>query len=151
MGGFLGELTALHWLAIAGILLTFELLTGTLYVLWVAAAAAIVAAINWIGPDLAWQTDLVLFGLFSTALLLFGHYVVKPRIRQEAAEGLNEPAHALVGRRAKALADFATGEGRVQLGDSQWRAITNDRIEAGEELVVVGVEGSTLRVEAWQD
>ena len=144
---FLGELTALHWFAIAALLAVLELMTGTLYLIFVAAAALLVSALNWLGPDLAWETDLVLFFLLSTALLLFGHFVVKPRMREEAAVGLNEPAHALVGRRVRALADFSTGEGRVQLGDSQWRAITDDHIEAGEELVVIGVEGSTLRVQ----
>ena len=150
-GAFLGELGALHWLAIAGLVLGFELLTGTMYALWVAAAAAIVSVINWLGPDLAWQTDVLLFGVLSTALLLFGHYVIKPRLREEAAVGLNEPAHALVGRRARAIADFRTGEGRVKMGDTEWRASSDDMIEAGEELVVVSVEGSTLKVVARED
>ena len=144
---FFGEITALHWFAIAALLAVFELMTGTLYLIFVALAALLVSVLNFVGPDFAWETDLVLFFFLSTALLLFAHFVVKPRMREEAADGLNEPAHALVGRRVKALADFSTGEGRVQLGDTQWRAASDDHIEAGEELVVVGVEGSTLRVQ----
>ena len=144
---FFGELTALHWFAIAALLAVLELMTGTLYLIFVAAAALLISVLNWVGPDLAWETDLVLFFLLSTALLVFAHFVIKPRMKGEAADGLNEPAHALVGRRVKALADFSTGEGRVQLGDTQWRASSDDHIEAGEELVVVGVEGSTLRVQ----
>ena len=146
---FLGELGPLHWLGIAALLLVFELITGTTYILWLAAAAAVLTLINFIGLDFSWEADLVMFGLFSTAFLVFGHYYVKPRMKGEAAVGLNEPAHALIGRRARAVADFHTGEGRVKLGDSEWRARTDDQIEAEEELVVVGVEGTTLRVEAW--
>lgn len=146
---WLGELSAVHWLAITAILGILEITTGTLYILFVAAAALIVAGLNWLGPDLAWETDLALFGFVSTLSLLVGHFVVKPRLADGADEGLNDPARAMIGRRARAIADFQTGEGRVQLGDTQWRARTDDMIEAGEELVVVAVEGSTLRVEAW--
>jgi len=147
---FLGELTWLHWFIIAGILMVLEVSTGTLYLLFVAAAALIVGLFN-VVVDASWQTDLLLFGILSAVSLLVGHYVIKPRLNEQTADGLNEPANALVGKRVRALADFKTGEGRVQLGDSQWRAMTNDNIEAGEELVVVGVEGSTLRVEAFDE
>lgn len=147
---FLGELTWLHWFIIAGLLLVLEVSTGTLYLLFIAAAAVMVGLWNVLG-DASWQFDLLLFAVLSAVTLLVGHYVIKPRLGEHTADGLNEPAHALVGKRVKALADFQTGEGRVQLGDSQWRAMTDDRIEAGEELVVVGVEGSTLRVEAFDE
>ena len=145
---FLGELTWLHWFILAGVLLVLEIGTGTLYLLFIAAAAALVGVLN-LAVDASWQTDLLLFGVLSAASLLIGHYVIKPRLNEHTADGLNDPAHALIGKRVRALADFQTGEGRVQLGDSQWRAMTDDRIEAGEELVVVGVEGTTLRVEAF--
>jgi membrane protein implicated in regulation of membrane protease activity len=148
MAEFFGDISALQWFAIAGLLLVLELTTGTLYLLFVALAAIAISALNWLGPDMSWETDLVLFFVLSTALLLIGHFVVKPRLREEAAEGLNEPANALVGRRARAVADFQTGEGRVKLGDTEWRARTDDSIHAGEELVIVAVEGSTLLVQA---
>jgi len=148
MAEFFGDISALQWFAIAGLLLVLELMTGTLYLLFIAVAALAVSVLNWVGPDISWETDLVLFFVLSTALLLVGHYVIKPRLREEAADGLNEPAHALVGRRARAVADFQTGEGRVKLGDTEWRARTDDSIQANEELVVIAVEGSTLLVQA---
>ena len=144
---FLGDITALHWFAIAALLLIFELTTGTLYLLFIAAAALLVSLMNFFGPDLAWETDLVVFSVVSAITLLVGHFVIKPRLGEHTADGLNEPANALIGRRVRAIRDFETGEGRVKMGDTEWRAITDDSIEAGEELVVVAVEGSTLRVQ----
>ena len=146
---WLGNLSAVHWIALAAILGVVEVTTGTLYILFVAVAAALVALLNFVGPDFSWEIDLLLFAVLSTLSLVVGHYYIKPRMGSDVGETLNQPANALIGRRAKAIADFSAGEGRVQLGDTQWRATTDDQIEAGEELVVVNVEGSTLRVEAW--
>jgi len=62
---------------------------------------------------------------------------------------LNDRARSMVGMRVKAVADFDTGLGRVQVGDTQWRAsIFEGNPEAGAELRVISVKGTTLQVEA---
>ena len=54
----------------------------------------------------------------------------------------------MVGMRVKALADFETGLGRVQVGDTQWRAeMESGNASAGQELRVLSVKGTTLMVE----
>jgi membrane protein implicated in regulation of membrane protease activity len=55
----------------------------------------------------------------------------------------------MVGMRVKAVTDFDTGLGRVQVGDTQWRASIQDgNPSAGAKLRVVSVKGTTLQVEA---
>ena len=62
---------------------------------------------------------------------------------------LNDRARTMVGMRVKAIADFDTGMGRVQVGDTQWRAsIADGNPVSGAELRVISVKGTTLQVEA---
>jgi len=54
----------------------------------------------------------------------------------------------MVGRRVVAFTDFDNGEGRVVVGDTQWKASTEaDQLKAGDKLVVTSVVGATLVVE----
>ena len=61
---------------------------------------------------------------------------------------LNDRARSMVGMRVKAIADFDTGRGRVQVGDTQWQALMETgTAQKDEELRVTGVKGTTLQVE----
>jgi len=58
---------------------------------------------------------------------------------------LNDRARAMIGERVKAVADFETGSGRVQMGDTQWRAkMIEGSAKAGQELRITEVIGTTL-------
>jgi len=58
----------------------------------------------------------------------------------------------MIGIRVRAVSDFELGEGRVQVGDTQWRArIGEGNPKAGDELQVKSVKGTTLNVEPYID
>jgi membrane protein implicated in regulation of membrane protease activity len=61
---------------------------------------------------------------------------------------VNEPARAFEGRRVVAASDFDNGEGRVKVGDTEWKAKaeSGDPV-SGDKLVVISVAGATLIVE----
>jgi len=65
---------------------------------------------------------------------------------------VNEPARAFEGRRVVAATDFDNGEGRVKVGDTEWkaRAASGDPA-SGDKLVVTSVAGATLIVEPAMD
>jgi len=56
----------------------------------------------------------------------------------------------MIGIRVRAIGDFELGEGRVQVGDTQWRARINEgNPNSGDELKVLSVKGTTLIVEPY--
>jgi inner membrane protein len=51
----------------------------------------------------------------------------------------------LIGTRG-VVANFANGAGSVKVKDTVWRALSDETLEAGQEVEVTSVDGSTLRV-----
>ena len=145
------SLSASKWVIIGVVLLILELVTGTTYILWPAAAALAVGFVAFILP-IPWTMQLLLFFIVSSVLLVVGHKYVGPKINQQGPSDLNDRAQSMVGMRVKAIANFETGLGRVQVGDTQWRAsIAKGKVKAGQELRVLSVKGTTLQVEHVED
>ncbi len=137
-----------HWLALALILLVAEIATGTSYLLWPAAAAALVAVGSFLAPGLSWPVELAAFAGLTIALTLTGRRYVRGRwlSQTEGGDGLNERGAQLIGQTALVEAAFVGGVGRVRLGDTTWRATGAEAFAAGEEVAVAGVDGATLKV-----
>lgn len=145
---FLEGMNGVRWLVIGFALLVLEVLTGTMYILWVAAAALIVGVIMFILPMLDWTTQLLLFAVLTGVLMYLGHVYVRPKMQGGEPSDLNDRARSMVGTRVKAVADFETGVGRVHVGDTQWRAKMDEgNAKSGDELTVLSVTGTTLLVE----
>lgn len=143
----LESMNGTKWIIIGVLLLVLEVATGTTYILWPAAAAIIVGVLVFILP-LAWEMQFLLFFMLSSVLLIGGHKFIRPRLGSDVPNELNDRAQAMIGMRVKAIADFETGQGRVQVGDTQWRAAMYEgTAKAGQELRVVSVKGTTLNVE----
>ena len=141
-------MTGTKWIIIGVLLLILEVVTGTTYILWPAVAALVVGFIAFVLP-LGWEMQFLLFSILSTILLVVGHKYVRPKMKGGEPSDLNDRARSMVGMRVKAIADFETGIGRVQVGDTQWRASINEgTAQAGQELRVMSVKGTTLQVEA---
>jgi inner membrane protein len=133
-----------HWLILGLILLIAEMASGTTYLLWPAVAAFVTALVAWLAPT-NWVAEIALFAVLILVLTYFGHPLVK-RFRQEgAASGLNERSATLIGTRG-VVANFANGAGSVKVRDTVWRALSDEALEAGQEVEVTSVDGSTLRV-----
>ena len=136
-----------RWLVLGFLLLILEVLTGTSYILWPAAAALVVGVVVFILP-LSWTMQLLLFAILASLFLVLGHKYVRPKMKGGEPSDLNDRARSMVGMRVKAVSDFETGLGRVHVGDTQWRAkIANGDVKAGDELRVISVKGVTLNVE----
>ena len=144
----LESMSGTKWLILGVLLLVLEVVTGTTYILWPAVAALIVGIIAFVLP-LAWEMQFLLFFILSGILLVVGHKFVRPKMKGGEPSELNDRARSMIGMRVKAVADFDTGIGRVQVGDTQWRAsIVDGNPVSGAELRVVSVKGTTLQVEA---
>jgi membrane protein implicated in regulation of membrane protease activity len=141
-------LGALTWLGIGATLLAAELLTGTAYLLWIATAAALTAALAAISPETSLPLQLVAFAFFALATTVAGRRFFKPDTTPSEDPSLNSPLQRHIGQQAIAVDAFVGGIGRVRLGDTEWAAKTQDGSEpaSGSVLVVTGIEGAVVHV-----
>lgn len=144
---FLEGMNGARWLILGFILLVIEVVTGTMYFLWIAAAAFILGVFMFIAPVFDWSTQLLIFAVLTGILLYVGHTHLRPKMKGGEPSDLNDRARSMVGMRVKAVADFESGRGRVQVGDTQWRALmeTGDA-KTGDELSIHSIKGTTLVV-----
>lgn len=133
-----------HWLVLGLILLIAEMASGTTYLLWPAVAAFITALLAWIAPT-GWIAEVIVFGVLILVLTYFGHPLVKRWRNEGAANGLNERGAALIGSRG-VVSTFANGVGSVRVQDTVWRALSDEELEAGQEVEVTAIDGATLKV-----
>jgi membrane protein implicated in regulation of membrane protease activity len=140
----------LSWLALGAVLLAAELLTGTAYLLWIAAAAALTAALIAVFPDLGIAFQLVAFACLAMSTTVIGKRFFSPMLTPSQSPGLNLPILRHLGQTAVSVAPFVGGEGRVRIGDTEWAAKTDDLSspKEGAVVVVTGVEGAIMHVKA---
>jgi len=143
----LEDMNATRWGLLGLTLVGFELITGTTYILWPAAAALILAVVVFFLP-LSWEIQFILFFILSIVLLYAGHRYLRPILKSGEPTEVNDAGQTMLGRRVTAFTDFVNGSGRVTVGDTQWSANTESADpKTGDALVITAVAGTTLIVE----
>src|ERR1700742_139331 len=107
------------WIAIGAVFLMGELVTGSGWLLWPAAAAAVVAVASQF-IDLGWAKEV---GLFVVAAVAFTY--LRRRSLPAAPRGggdINDPTPRLVGQEGESVAPFKAGLGRVFVDGKEWAA-----------------------------
>lgn len=133
------------WLILGLALAMLEMLVPGVYLIWLAAAAIVIAAVTFVsGPPLAIQV----IGFVSLALIFA--FSAKRWLRDSPIESadplLNNRGGRLVGETALVTAAIESGSGRVRVGDSEWIARGPD-VAAGERVRITGSRGAELLVE----
>ncbi len=147
------ELTLWHWLAIGLLLFGIEMMTGTFDLLMISIAAWLTAAFTYFGPEsmVAWQGQLVFFGIAAFALVLLGRTVLSGfRKSTDEHPTLNRRMQSLIGQSGLATGDFsASGSGQIRVGDTVWGAQAAEgqgTIRAGDAIIVEGARMTTAIV-----
>jgi membrane protein implicated in regulation of membrane protease activity len=133
------------WLLGAALLGIAEIIVPGVFLIWIAAAAAITGFVTLIfGIPVAFQ--FALFALLSIAAVYGGRrwYVRNPMASSDPL--LNDRPARLVGRTVVVVTAIEGGEGRVKVGDSVWSCRGPDA-EAGSRVRITGAEGNCLIVE----
>jgi hypothetical protein len=133
------------WLIVAVALGIAELLVPGVFLIWLAAAAALtgVAALIFNLP-LAFQ--FAIFALFAIASVYFGRRWYADHPVESSDPLLNDRAARLIGENVVVVGAIENGQGRVRVGDGVWPARGADAA-AGSWVRVTGAEGTCLRVE----
>lgn len=133
------------WLIAAAILGIAEMVMPGVFLIWLAAAAAltgVVALLLGIEPPF----QIALFGLLSLTSVYFGRRWYTAHPVESADPLLNDRASRLVGETLVVVTAIENGRGRVAVGDSVWPARGPDA-EVGARVRVIGAEGTCLKVE----
>ncbi|HEY1843426.1 MAG TPA: NfeD family protein [Buttiauxella sp.] len=134
------------WLSLGGLLLAAEMLGASGYLLWSGVAAVLTGLLVWVLP-LGWELQGVCFAVLTLVAAFLWWRWLSTRRQQEPGEVLNQRGHQLVGRRFMLETALVNGRGHMRVGDSSWPVMADSDLPAGTEVVVVAVEGITLKVQ----
>lgn len=147
---WLTELYSTHpfwiWLAIGAVFLVAEVSTGTGYLLWPAACAALLALLTFVLPDSATLHLAVWAALTIVTTVTARRYL--PRDISGSGPDINDNIARLVGHEGAVVEAFRNGEGRVFVDGKEWAAV----VEGGaapaldDKVQVVAAQGAILRV-----
>ncbi len=111
------------WLAVAAVILTVEIATGSGWLLWAAVSAAAVAYLALLGVDIGLPGEIAAFAGLTVVSTLASRRFLKGL----KGEGdLNDNAERLIGRTGRATSDFVGGYGRVAVEGCEWAAELED-------------------------
>lgn len=133
------------WMAFAALLLAIEVATGTGYLLWPSASAAVVALVTPVLPG-GFPGQLTLFAVLTLVTSLLGQRFF-PRQLTHAGPDINDNLARLVGHHGRAVSEFEDGRGRVLIDGKEWPAIADGKApKLDQEVKVTATEGIVLKV-----
>ncbi|MGD9495667.1 MAG: NfeD family protein [Armatimonadota bacterium] len=137
------------WIIAGIIALIIDLLSATLFMLWVGGGCFVAALVSALLPGVAWA-PWAAFAVSTSILLYLGRPLAR---RLQDQKLIPSNVDSMVGRAGIVLEtiDPMRNTGRVRIDSDEWRARADERIEPGERVCVLGVEGTTLVVTEWAD
>ena len=143
---FASSLQWWHWWIAAAVLGIIEALVPGAVAVWFAAAAVVIGALLFVIP-LAWQLQLILFGVLSIGALAMWRYWKRAHPETSDLPWLNQRAAQYIGQVCVLSEAIMQGNGRARVGDGYWKVRGPD-LPIGTPVRVTAVEGTVLIVEA---
>ena len=132
------------WLLAAALLGIFEIFVPGIFLIWLAAAAAVTGILAALLP-MALPFQLGVFALLALSAVYSGRRYYERNPVASADPLLNDRTGRMIGQNVVVVTAIESGEGRVKVGDSVWVARGPDA-PAGTRMVVTGAEGTCLKV-----
>lgn len=135
-----------HWLILAVALIILEILMPGAYFLWMGISAAVVGVALFIFPGMPFLVQIIIFAALSviTVMIYKRHKKNNPVVTDEPA--LNRRGEQYIGRTFTLIEPIVNRMGKITVDDATWK-ISGENMQAGVNVRVVAVEGSTLVVE----
>ncbi|MBY0283767.1 MAG: NfeD family protein [Sphingomonas sp.] len=137
----------LVWIMLAVALVIGELASPGIFLIFLAAGALVTGVTMLALPDIPFLVQLVSFTAWSAVAVAIGRrwYTQFPVATSDAM--LNDRSARLVGEIVTVVAALDGGEGRVRVGDGEWRA-SGSTADVGVRMRVVAVRDGVLIVES---
>ncbi|MDQ0089367.1 membrane protein implicated in regulation of membrane protease activity [Paenibacillus anaericanus] len=136
------------WLIAAGVLLVFEMMTLTFYLLWLSLGAAVAAIIALITPE-GFLLQVLVGCLVALGLTFFTKPIVK---KLRASKGFQDTGTELVGKQGVVVEPIEQGQyGIVKVGGDTWSAISTQTLRKDERVRVLERSSTIIEVERWEE
>ena len=134
------------WVAVAGALLAAEVATGSGWLLWPSASAALIGFLT-LFIDLSWPVAILGFAAVTIVTTLLSRRLIARGV-QGQGDNINDPVDRLAGRHGKAVTSVTAEEGRVFVDGKEWPAALaeGEALAPGDPVEVTGVSGAQLTV-----
>jgi len=123
-----------------------EIFAPGAFFLWMGAAAAVVGALLWIIPGMAWEAQLLIFAALSIASIIYWRKRMADNPVESDQPNLNRRGHQYVGRTFTLEEPVVNGTGKIRVDDSTWKIEGTD-CPAGSQVTVKGVDGVILKID----
>lgn len=143
---FLVEPFFYNWLILAAVLLIIEVASFTLLFFWLAIAAAVMAAISFIFPQMSLTSQLWVYAVIAVLSVVIWHRSFKKKQERIGDKKMNNRANRYIGRTATLSEAISNGYGKIQIEDSFWRVTCDNDLPAGATVEIVGSNGVMLKV-----
>ena len=144
--GIFDNLEFWHWWVFAIILVILEVFSPGAFFMWMGAAAGASGLALLVMPELSWQMQFIIFAVSSIAAILIGRTFFNRKSANTDDPTLSQLESELTGNVYVVEKPIINGSGRIQVGESTWKAQGPD-CEAGASVKVIGVKGAVLVVE----
>ncbi len=122
-----------------------EILVPGIYLIWLAAGAAITALASF-AFNLATTSQLLIFAAASVASCVAGYFAYRKQAKPVAGSpSLNQRGLELVGANGTVFEALRNGHGKIELGDSVWLAEGPD-LGVGTPVVATALRDTILIV-----
>ncbi len=132
----------LIWVLLAIVFIILELTTNTFVLLWLGIGSIVAAVLNYLGFDIYIQ--FVAFVVLSVILILSTRKFAN---RITPQNGRKTTAERLIGKTAKVSRQIDENTFVVSVAGEEWSAHTNDSIDIGDSVKVVGIDSIILIIE----
>ncbi len=145
---WVSEINFWHWLIIAVVLISIEmLLVGSFYLLWMGIAAGVVGVLLFLIPGLSFLVQALIFTVLSVVTLVAYKQYQRNNPVLSDQPNLNRRGEQYIGRVFTLENPIVNGVGKVRVDDSTWK-ISGADMTTGTKIKVTAVEGTTFLVEA---
>ena len=150
---WLAELYLAHpfwiWAAIAGVILAGEVATGTGWLLWPAACAALVALLTFVLKG-NFAVELAVFAVLTIASTLLARRYLPGNASGDGPD-INDNVGRLIGHYGMAVSAFEHGRGRVFIDGKEWAAVADEDETPllDQRVKVLSADSGILKVKAY--
>ena len=144
--GIFDNLEFWHWWVFSIVLIILEVFSPGAFFMWMGAAAGATGAALLVAPEMSWQVQFIIFSVASIVAILLGRTFFNRTSANIVDPTLSQLENDLTGNVYVVEKPIINGSGRIQVGESTWKAQGAD-CEAGSSVKVVGVKGAVLLVE----